>query len=388
MSTLFVSYSGLFGGAERILIDLASGLEGERVIVCPEGALAERARAAGLRTFPVPARRLELRASARDRVATPVRLAALAREVRELARALRPEVVFGWGTRAAIACAAGLGDLDPRPRLIFHNHDMLQGPVIARAARAAARRADLIVAPSNAVARDLDPGGALTQRTTVVPAGVDLDRFAPGDDGQPRPREALLLGAIVGWKRPRLALEAVALAARELPDLKLRVAGPVIDAEGERIMELMRRRADLPDLRGRVEFCGRLDDPSAALARAGCLVHCATCEPYGMVLVEALASGTPVVAPASCGPAEIVDPSCGRHYLPGDAHSAAAALVEVLGDPARGRELGQAGRERARTRYSLTLSRERYGALVRGVARRGSPAARAPGPSRAATWLL
>jgi N-acetylglucosaminyl-diphospho-decaprenol L-rhamnosyltransferase len=361
---------------------VATGLDGDPVIVCPEGALAERARAAGLRTFPVPTRRLELRASARDRVATPLRLAALAREVSELARAIRPEVVFGWGTRAAIACAAGLRGLEPRPALIYQNHDMLQGPFIGQVARIAARQADLIVAPSMVVARDLDPDGLLDDRTVVLPAGVDLGAFEPDADGARRPNEALLLGAIVGWKRPRLALEAVAIAARELPDLKLRVAGPVIDSEGERIMRVMRRRAELPDLRGRVEFTGPLANPARALAEAGCLLHCAECEPYGMVLVEALASGTPIVAPASCGPAEIVDPSCGRHFLPGDARTAARALVEVLGDPDRARELGRAGRERARSVYSLDDSRRRYGALVGKLAERNRPPRPAAPPGR------
>ncbi|MEA2479782.1 MAG: N-acetylglucosaminyl-diphospho-decaprenol L-rhamnosyltransferase, partial [Thermoleophilaceae bacterium] len=332
--------------------------------------------------FSVPQRRLELRATARDRIATPLRLAALAGEVRELARSLRPQVVFGWGTRAAMACAPGLRGLERRPAFVFQNHDMLQGPVIARVARAAAASADLIIAPSAVVARDLDPDGALDARTVVVPFGVDLaryDRATAMSMGDRRP-EALLLGAIVGWKRPRLALEAVALAGRELPDLRLRVAGPAIDAESERTLTAMRRRAELPDLAGRVEFAGALDEPASALGRAGALLHTADCEPYGMVLVEALASGTPVVAPASCGPAEIVDPTCGRHFLPGDARGAARALVEVLGEPQTARRLGVAGRERAERVYSLADSRERYSELLNDLVDRQGPR-RAPAPA-------
>ena len=57
---------------------------------------------------------------------------------------------------------------------------------------------------------------------------------------------------------------------------------------------------------------GRVDDPERLLASAACLLHCAEREPYGMVVAEALASGVPVVAPISCGPAELVDPDCGR----------------------------------------------------------------------------
>src|SRR4051812_34580934 len=100
--TLFVSYSGVLGGGERILVDLATRLDGlTPVIACPEGGLADAARARGVRVFPLRRRRLELRASVRDRGLAPFRLAGQAAEVRRLVRALRPPVVVAWGTRAA-----------------------------------------------------------------------------------------------------------------------------------------------------------------------------------------------------------------------------------------------------------------------------------------------
>jgi GT2 family glycosyltransferase len=210
-----------------------------------------------------------------------------------------------------------------------------------------------------------------------VPPGVDLGHYAhiPPVDGPPH---ALLLGAIVGWKRPRIALEAVAIAARDLPDLTLTVAGPVIDAHGKRIAEALRRRAEEPDLAGRVRFTGRLEDPRTALAEASCLLHCADCEPYGMVLVEALASGRPVVAPASCGPAEVVPPDCGRLFVPGDARSAAEALVGLLGTPGLAARVGEAGRQRAERTYRLEDSARRWHDLVEDAASRRR-AAVAPG---------
>ena len=76
-----------------------------------------------------------------------------------------------------------------------------------------------------------------------------------------------------------------------------------MDAEGERLLEDLRRRANRPDLEGRVSFAGELPDPRAALSRAWCLLHCADREAFGSVVVQALASGRPVVAPASGRPA-------------------------------------------------------------------------------------
>ena len=72
----------------------------------------------------------------------------------------------------------------------------------------------------------------------------------------------------------------------------------------------------------------------AALASAHVLLHCADAEPYGMALVEALAAGRPVVAPAAAGPLEIVADGAGRLYPPGDAQAAVEALRAVLADDA------------------------------------------------------
>ena len=83
------------------------------------------------------------------------------------------------------------------------------------------------------------------------------------------------------------------------------------------------------------------------------------------MIVEAMAAGRPVVAPETGGPAEILEPSCGILYPAGDAQAAANAVVELVGDPARALALGRAGRERARTAFSLAGSRERFAAAVR-----------------------
>lgn len=363
----------MMGGSERVLLDLAQRIDGNAAIACPDGWLAAHARAAGVRVFPIRRRRLELRATVQDRVAKPLRIAGHALEVRRLASLLRPQLVFAWGTRAAIACAAAIEGAEPRPAFVFQNNDFLQGPVIASIARSVARRADAIVAPSAAVTRDFDPRGTLEDRAQLIAPGIDVSAYDTESDPA-EPPEALLLGALVGWKRPRLALEAVALAAREIPDLSLTIAGPVIDSEGERLAEALRRRAERSDLAGRVRFAGTLDDPREAIARATCLIHCAEREPFGMVLVEALASSRPVIAPDQAGPAEIVDSSCGRLFRPGDPRSAAEALVDVIGTPGLASELGEAGRERAESLFDVDRSAGRYAELIDDLTSSAGPA--------------
>jgi GT2 family glycosyltransferase len=214
--------------------------------------------------------------------------------------------------------------------------------------RAAARRADTVIAASECIARDLGVAGV-----DVIHPGVDLDRFDPSPPSGPP--EVLLLGAIEPWKRPDLALE---IAAR-CPDVRLRVAGTPISQAGEQLLAELRRRADQPDLAGRVEFAGR-QDAAEALARAHCLLHCADREPYGMVLAEALAAARPAVAPAACGPLEIVDDTCGRLYEPGNSDAGAKALQEALKNS---EQLGAAARERAK-QFTVEQTKERYAELL------------------------
>ena len=348
LHTAFVSYSGHFGGAERILLDLAAGLEQPVGIVCPEGALSERARAAGIDVLPVRERPLELRRSRRDRVAAAPRLAAQALEVRRLLHSRRPRVVVGWNMRSGFVAAAAR----PRAaRLVFQHNDLLPSPGVARAVRAMATRADAVIALSHAIAVDL---GMPAQ---VVHPGVDLNAFAPAERPADTPPTALLLGAIVPWKRPELALEAVAIARATRPELRLVVAGRPLDATGERLCEHLAARADAPDLAGAVDLVGGLSDPRDALRAASVLLHCADAEPFGMAMVEALACGLPVAAPARAGPLEIVTPDCGALYEPGDAAAAAAALLTTLD---RGDAPRAAARARAEAVFDLEAARRRW----------------------------
>ena len=174
--TVAVSYSGLLGGGERLLLDMADGLPDPPLIACPAGPLADAARGRGLGVFELRPRSLALRNSAFDRVAAPARVAAQGSEVRALTASLRPGLLIAWGMRAGaavhIAFARGR-----RPPLLLQHNDLLPGPLVARTVRRAAAAADAVVALSECVARDLDPTRALGARLHVVRPGVDLERF-------------------------------------------------------------------------------------------------------------------------------------------------------------------------------------------------------------------
>jgi glycosyltransferase involved in cell wall biosynthesis len=362
---LFVTYFGGLGGAERDLIERASRLERSVVVASPLGPLADAAASAGLPVARLASRPLALRGGLRSAARAAAGMAGLARDIARLERSLRPEATVLWGMRTALA-AAPLPAAVPR---IFHHHDLLPGPRIGAAVRRAAARCDAVVVNSRAVGATLEPVSY-----EVISPGVDLERFRP----TPLPAEAraLTLGAIVPWKRPELALEAVALAAATLGDLRLVLAGAPLDA-GNRddglLMAQLRDRAAREDLRHRVDLVGPIPDARAALSEASCLLHAADAEPFGLVLVEAMACGRPVVAARAGGPADIVvDGVTGRLFTPGDPNAAAAALVDVLSDPARTASLGAAARTRATEHYDAGRAAARFAAVVDSAAGRSS----------------
>jgi glycosyltransferase involved in cell wall biosynthesis len=341
--TLIVSYSGVLGGAERILLDCATRLGEPVVVACPEGALAEAVREAGLEHAALPERTLRIGpAHARG-------LAALAGDVRGLSASA--DAIVAWGARAVLAAAP----LRHRPPLLAVHMDLLPRRGVAAAVRWATRRADGVAAASEAIA------AAVATSATILRPGVDLDRFAasPPPDGAPR---ALALAALVPWKRPDLALE---VAAR-VPGLQLELAGAPIPGDDGSFVRALEARAAAPDLAGRVTFLGPLQDPRPALARAHCLLHCADAEPWGLALVEALAAGRPVVAADAGGPREIVAGGAGRLFPPGDATAAAAALEAVLEDP----DAPAAARARAE-RFPVEASAERFRAALAAASEAG-----------------
>jgi glycosyltransferase involved in cell wall biosynthesis len=155
---------------------------------------------------------------------------------------------------------------------------------------AAVRMADEVTALSQSAADAI--AGVTGRRPIVLPPGVRLDRFVPGPKGQAK-RVLFASDASVPAKRARLAVEAVAKLG---DDVRLQLGGP----------------GDVEDEFGVVDVLGvgAPDDMPARYQRATVTVLPSVGEAFGLVALESLACGTPVVCADSSGPREIVD-DCG-----------------------------------------------------------------------------
>ena len=354
------------GGAEHSLLLLLEHLDGDRIhpmLACNEGPLAERSRALGVATHVVPMPRLrrELRA--------PLRLA---RGVQCLASLIRNEgvdVVHSNVMRASLY-AATAARLTGRP-LVWHVRDIYQSQLYIISMAVLGSQA---IAISRATALPLPA----TLPVEIVPNGVDpLDFDVPPEAGivvrdeWGVPRDAPLVG-IVGrlrpWKGQLDFLDAMARVSAEMPEARFVLVGATIFGGGETYEKELRTRTVELGLAQHVVIAGQRDDLPAVLSALDVVVHCSTSpEPFGRVIIEAMAARRPVVAYDQGGPSEIVaSGETGLLVPPGDTTALARGVLALLMDPRMAQRLGEAGRRRVEEVYHIRESTRRIeGVLVR-----------------------
>lgn len=179
-----------------------------------------------------------------------------------------------------------------------------------------------------------------TDKISIVPYGIDIDTFpeAAFPAGDP---VILYLAALSLRKGITVLLEAFDLVAARQPTARLCIGG---DGSDRPRIEAIAARSPYRD---RITFAGRIAREAVPGTLAKCTVFCVSSygEPYGMSLVEAMATGRPIVATNSGGPADLVDPQGGYLVQPGDAAGLAQALEKVIADPETARTMGAYNRQ-------------------------------------------
>ncbi|MFI7133161.1 glycosyltransferase [Nonomuraea sp. NPDC050153] len=209
------------------------------------------------------------------------------------------------------------------------------------------RRADAVLATCADEVTELRAMGVPGRRIAVVPCGVDLSVFRPDGPVAPRPGGKLILS--IGRMVPRKGVDTVIRALRRIPDADLVIAGGrEDDDEAVRLYELARAYG----LERRVHVIGSVsrEHVPALMRSADVVVSVPWYEPFGMVPIEAMACGVPVVASAVGGHLDTVA-GCGVLVPPRRPRALARALRDVLDDPGKRAAFGAAGAVRARQRY-------------------------------------
>jgi glycosyltransferase involved in cell wall biosynthesis len=202
-------------------------------------------------------------------------------------------------------------------------------------------------------------GQALVQgRTAVVHDGV-VPPPAPAEKGNSGILIGLV-GRITRWKGQHIFLRAAALVRGRFPAARFQIIGSALFGEEAYEEEIRALRASL-GLEDCVEFLGFRTDVPELIQELDVLVHASiTGEPFGQVIIEAMAAGKPVVATRGGGVPEIVQDGVTGILAPmGDAAAMAEAICELLADPERAAKMGAAGRERVLRSFTVEVTARR-----------------------------
>ncbi|HEB37253.1 MAG TPA: glycosyltransferase family 1 protein [Thermoplasmatales archaeon] len=215
------------------------------------------------------------------------------------------------------------------------------------------KKVDRIIAVSNAAKRFIQ---YFTDREdiVVIPNGVDINRFKPREKKE-FGKNLLYVGRIVPKKGLHVLLYAMKKVVEKDDEVKLRIAGK------GRLLPLMKSLSKMLDIERNVNFLGYVPDkdlPELYRSSDLLILPSITGESFGITLLEAMASGLPVIGTNVGGVPEIIN-GCGKIVEPGKPNQLSRAILDLLKDFDRMKELGEKGRERVEKLYSWDVVGEK-----------------------------
>lgn len=370
---LLVSHTGDLGGAERALLRLVPAAAEEfelSLLTMAEGSFPEEARAMGLRVSVLEGGQV-VRLT-RHETGSFGSLASSSAGVLRLARALRSRIraedadlIVANSLKGAVLLSIVAG----RRRWVWHLHDRLASDYLPAPAVVAMRLLARIgprrvVANSRATAAT---AGRLPRgRVVIAYPGLDEAAFA---DPKPAPGDGPIgiLGRLGATKGQRLFVRAAKEIAESDAHVRFRIVGAALFEDAEYAAAL---HADIASsgLSDRIEGPEWSDAPSAELRAMSALIHASPVpEPFGQVVVEAMAVGTPVAATDAGGIREIVDPDREARELsdglslapygllvrPDDAPALGRAMAWLRRHPDEAAAMAARAHEMARMRFTI-----------------------------------
>jgi glycosyltransferase involved in cell wall biosynthesis len=388
MRIAFLNPSGELGGAELCLLDMIAVLREVRplwdihVIVSAEGPLVERAAALGatVEVVSFPAELATLGdSSTGSKLGLMLQLLSAAPAIRRYRTRLcasltniDPDVIHSNGFKMHVL---GAMCRTRGTKLVWHIHDYVSSrPLMARLLRHYAGRTNVIVANSTSVAEDIRLSLGTKRKVIPILNVVDLQEFAPAGNvldldklsGMPTAASGTvrvgLLATMAWWKGHRLFLDALAKLPGELNVRGYIIGGALYQTGSQQeTVEILRAYAERIGIADRVGFTGFVAQPATAMRALDVVVHASTePEPFGRVIVEAMACGKPVISSGVGGAGEIL--MMGDFALAfklNNTDSLAAAITRLAKDAELRTLLGRNGLNTARARFGRErLARE------------------------------
>jgi len=314
------------------------------VVFLQPGPMLQAAQDLGARVYFVDAGRLR----------QPQRLLSAIIKIARIAMRVNADLVLGWMTKGHLYSGPAAG-LVGTPAVWYQLGTARSSSWLDRAAAAIPARGILTLSCASAEAQSrIRP----TRRQELVYPGAELDDFNP--DSLPCPAAARtqlgsagegpvvgMVGRLQRWKGFHVLIEAMPEVLARYPDATCVLVGGDHALEPE-YPEVLRQQVSQLGITANVAFTGYQSDVPMWMQSMDVVVHASANEPFGIVVIEAMALGKPVVAGSDGGPKEIITTDVHGLLVDfGDRDGLARALLRLLDDPSLAKRVGEAARQRA-----------------------------------------
>lgn len=356
---LLVVHSGDPGGSNEVVVSLIRHRPADVEPAC-----------LFLADGPAPARVRELGVPVEVQPAGPARhlwrAPKVVQSIRRAAEQHRAGLLFAH-VRKAHLYASAAARLDRLPYLWWEHDPPSTAPGVRLAARLPA---DWIICSSEFTASHQRSLGGSAQVSAVL-CGVEVDPAAPvAEHATDSPPIVVSVGRLRRYKRHELLVRAAPRVLASCPATRFRIIGastPGVDEDYPAELHALSRSLGISQS---IDFAGFVSGAGGVMHEASVLVHLAEAEPFGLVVVEAMLQGVPVICPRDGGPAEIVrDGVDGIHVDPEDVEELAQAIVTLVSDAGLRGRMGEEGRERATRCFAAERMARETWKIVADVAR-------------------
>lgn len=375
-TVLYLDHSAIMSGGEIALYNLVRALDRSRfepvVGLLTDGPLREKLEEAGVETHVIPLepRVLQIRKDSLQvwglcRHLVSLQHPAFVYRLYRFVKRRQPAIIHTNSLKADFL--GGLAGRLAGVPVIWHIRDRIAPDYMPAPAAALVRRAaryipSFVIANSRATMETLHL--ANMQWSATIVSGIAIDRRRVIHDGMRKPARYAgdtarspiigLVGRIAPWKGQHIFLEAASRVRALFPEARFMIVGAPLFGEHDYEQRVHQQCTEL-GLDAVVEFTGHRNDVPELISQFTILVHASTVpEPFGQVVLEGMVAGKPVVATRGGGVPEIVvDGETGILVPMGDSTAMAEAIIRLLGDPERAQAMGEAGRQRALTEFTI-----------------------------------
>ena len=388
MRIVCLNHSGEVSGAEISLLTFFEGLkrrkEIEPILICPtEGALKKRVQNMGFRVADIECFEAGLTSNPLSFLAYGVRLLRIARRVASIAKGSNADLIDANSVRAGLVASAST--LFHKIPILVHVRDCVPTNKIGiLTRRVIASRASKIVANSSYVAHHFALDASMLTKIEVVYNPLDLSTFDPDrvDSNQFKKMFKVsgsypllgVVGQISPWKGLVDVIMVMPKVLSHFSEARLLIVGePKFDTASARYdnvayLKELKSLVEKLNLKKEVIFTGERSDIPEVMKAIDLLILPSWEEPFGRVLIEAMAMEKPVISTNKGGPTEIVeDDVTGALISPKNPEMIAQAVIKLTSNRKKSEEMGRRGRKGVRRRFNTDIHIARMLAIYKKI---------------------